>query len=399
MANPGFFAASQVLHERPTGLLPKCGSCGLFRGCHSPKMKPYGNGARRILVVGEAPGKTEDEQDKPFVGPAGQRLQEEMNRAGVELFEDCWVTNSLICRPPGNKIERDVMVDYCRPNLLNALKEYNPETILLFGRHAVRSLIGELWRENPGGIGRWVGANIPDQKLNAWICPLYHPSYLERMDDPVVDRYFRQQLAAALEHRGRPWNPLPDWASLIEVVDPDTAARTLDEWERDGGQFAVDYEGNCLKPETPGAKLVCCAVCREGGRTIAYPWHGAAIAATGKMLDSERCGFVASNLKHEERWTLWAFGHGVRRWLWDTMIGAHVIDNREGGICELKYQAYILLGMPSWDDHIKRFLRASGDEKLNRVDAVHLPQLMRYCAFDTLLEFKLAKQQCHQLTA
>lgn len=394
----GFFAESLLMSDRPSGLLPKCGACGLFRGCQSPKMPPSGKGKRRVLIVGEAPGRNEDEQGIQFIGAAGERLEDEINRLGYNMREDCTITNALICRPPNNKIpDPQRMPEYCRPNLLKTIAEVKPHTIILLGGVAVRSLIGHQWRENPGALGRWAGFNIPDQKLNTWICPTYHPSYLEREKNDVLDFYFREHLAQAFNNEGRPWDPVPDWEKLIEPMDADRAAAVLREMEKEGGEIAIDIEGNCLKPETRNAQIVCCSVCHNGQRTISYPWIGDVIQATRELIDSDRIGCIAANMKHEDRWFFHFLGVRPRRWIFDTMLAGHVIDNREGGICSLKFQAYVELGLPSYDDHIRPFLKSIGDSKLNRIEGVDIFQLLKYCGFDTLLEFKLARRQTRKL--
>lgn len=361
-------------------------------------MPHSGKGRRGILIVGEAPGRNEDEQGLQFVGKAGERLEEELRRLGVDMRRDCWITNALICRPPGNAIPDLRMIDYCRPNLMRTISELQPHTIILLGGSAVRSLIGDVWRENPGALGRWVGFNIPDQKLNAWLCPTYHPSYLEREKNQVLDLYFRRHLEEAFSHESRPWETIPDWYSKIEVIqDPDEAATALDEFEQEGGEIAYDEENNCIKPETTGGRVICASVSSKR-RTIAYPWHGKAIEATKRLLHSDRVGIIAAQMKHEDRWTRFEFGRGIRHLIWDTVVAAHVIDNREGGICSLKFQAYVNLGMPSYDDHIKQFLKSRGDSKINRIrEEIDMSQLMKYCGFDTFLTRKLKNKQYQAL--
>jgi len=394
----GFFHGSVVASSKaPPSLVPKCGACGLYKGCLSPKMPVRGNGKRGVLIVGEAPGAQEDERGMPFVGKSGQFLTETLEDLGVELFEDCWVTNSLICRPPDNETPDENKINYCRPNLMKAVRELQPKTIVLIGGIAVKSLIGGLWKygdTDVGGITRWAGFNIPCQKPNVWICPTYHPSFLMREHSEVLDRMFVQHLRAAFEHTAPPWEAPPDYKKQVEVVmDVDEAARILRRMIEKGGPCAVDYENNCLKPETKGAKIICCSVCWQGKKTIAYPWHGAAIEATKELLWSERVQKIASNLKHEERWTRWAFGKGVRSWMHDTMVAAHVLDNRPG-ITGLKFQAFAHLGEEAYDEHISQFLRTSGDEKINRVASeVDLRQLLEYCGADTVLEYYLAEAQ------
>lgn len=394
----GFFASSLVISEAPPSLLPKCGACGLFKTCKSPKMPPTGRGERKVLIVGEAPGATEDEENKQFIGKAGEHLKSVLQKIGVHMRSDCWVTNALICRPPDNKIADKRMIDYCRPNLMKTIAELKPHVIILLGGSAVRSLIGEVWRENPGELGRWVGWNIPCQKTNAWICPTYHPSYLLREHNPVLDLYFEKHLEKAFSHESHPWETVPDWEKQVEVViDTDKAARILREFTEEGGDIAFDYENTALKPEYKGAEIVCASACHQGKRTIAYPWHGAVKEATRDMLHADNCRFIASNLKHEDRWTRHEFGRPVRHWAWDTMLAAHTLDNREA-VTGLKFQAYVHLGLPAYDDHIKKFLRAMKGKQTNLAkQEVDLRQLLHYCAIDSLLEYKLARRQVRLL--
>jgi uracil-DNA glycosylase family 4 len=393
----GFFAKSELLSKAPPMILPQCGACGLYKGCNSPKMPYSGSGEKKILIVGEAPGAEEDARGKQFIGKAGQFLQESLEEVGIKMRRDCWITNALICRPPNNKIMDKRMIDWCRPNLMRTVRELQPNVILLFGGSAVRSLIGEIWRDNPGDVSRWVGWNIPEQKLNTWICPTYHPSYLLREHNSTLDKIFIEHLRKAVSHEKRPWDEIPQWDKEVEVIlDTDEAARIVDEMEQAGGLFVIDYENNCLKPEYDGGEIICCGVCHEGKRTIAFPWHGKAIEAVGRLVHSKRCRFIAANLKHEDRWTRKYFGRGVRRWAWDTMIAAHTLDNREN-ICALKFQSFVCLGAPTWDDHIKKLLQPVKGKKLNQAKSeINLFQLLKYCAIDNLHEFKLAEHQVNQ---
>ncbi len=179
-------------------------------------MPVSGNGDRKILIVAEAPGKEEDQQNTQLIGQSGQWLRVELADLGVDLDRDCWKTNAIICRPEGNRTPTDAEISHCRPNLLNAIEELKPQTIILLGDAAVRSLIGFLWKENPGPIGRWVGWRISDQKLNAWVCPTWHPAYLMRENrqyaksDPRLI-WFRMHLKVAYDWDQRLWRTIPTW--------------------------------------------------------------------------------------------------------------------------------------------------------------------------------------------
>lgn len=394
----GFFAASTLKVARPTvGLAPKCGACGLYKTCQSPKMPWRGQGRRGVLIVGEAPGQQEDLENTQFVGKPGQVLRDNLLAIGVDLDRDCWTTNAIICRPPNNAIPDDRKIAYCRPNLLQTIQELQPSVIIPLGSAAVKSLIGAVWKAKIGPITKWVGWRIPCQKPNVWICPSYHPSYLLREHEPMLDRYFRMHLKAAFQLKGKPWDVVPDWEKDIEVIlNPTEAAAILRQMKERGGAIAYDQENTCLKPEYEGAEIVCASMCWRGKKTIAYPWHGEAITATLELTDSPNCWFIASNQKHENRWTNKAGGR-VRNWLWDTMLAAHVLDSREG-ITGLKFQSFVNLGIEAYDEHIHEFLKAKKDSLTNRIkDEVDLRQLLVYCGFDTLLEYKLADVQMPQM--
>jgi len=175
-----FDAAPAVTARKREYLVPQCGACKLYLNCRSPKMEIDGDGKKGILIVGESPGVLEDSEGRPFIGPSGRLLEDALEKCGVSLRRDCYITNALRCHPFKNKIENPKSIDYCRPFLIRALNELKPTIVILTGKTPVESLIGWLWREDVGSIGRWLGWRIPSQKLNAWIAPTWHPSYLLR---------------------------------------------------------------------------------------------------------------------------------------------------------------------------------------------------------------------------
>jgi uracil-DNA glycosylase family 4 len=143
----GFFHESSLVRQAPQlSLAPKCGTCGIYKTCKSPKMPVHGKGRKGILIVGEAPGATEDEQNRPFCGKSGQFLRDRLKRYGINMDEDCWLTNALICHPANNRKPTPDEIGYCRPNVLKAIRELEPLVILLVGGPAVTSVIGSTWR-------------------------------------------------------------------------------------------------------------------------------------------------------------------------------------------------------------------------------------------------------------
>jgi len=94
----------------------------------------------------------------------------------------------------------------------------------------------------------------------------------------------------------------------------------------------------------------------------------------------------------EERWTLKTFGHGVTNWGWDTMLAAHCLDNRPG-ICSLKFQALVRLGVPSFNETTEPYLANVKGSPYNRIDEIYPPALLLYNGMDARLEYKLAMVQ------
>jgi uracil-DNA glycosylase family 4 len=347
------------------------------------------------MIVGEAPGEAEDQEGVPFVGKSGRHLEGVLDKIGVDMRWDCWMTNACVCHPPHNELDRfPKAVEYCRPNLLNALAEFKPAVIVLLGGVAAESLLAHVWRDDVGGISRWAGLQIPNHRPNAWICPTYHPSYLLRSKDPVLDGEFRRHLTAAFELSGVPWpDGPPDYPGRVEtILDPAAAAARVRRYT--GGLVAFDFEHNPLKPDAADADLVSCSICWEGEETIAFPWHGAVRDEVKNLLRNPDIGKIASNLKNEDRWCRAVLDVRVASWDWDTMLAAHALDPR-GGVTGLKFQSFVRLGCPDYAHHITPFLipREPGGYAPNKVRSVALLDLLVYNGLDSLLEFEVAKSQ------
>lgn len=389
----GFFSSSRMRSKDVTPRVPQCGLCGLYKNCLSPKMPPTGKGKKNILMVAEAPGEQEDKQNTQLIGKAGQHFRRVLKQLGIDLDRDCIKTNAVICRREGNQTPSDEMIQACRPNLMKTIKESQPNVIILLGGVAVKSLLSVIWKESVGAIGRWGGYCIPCCNPNAWIVPTYHPSYLMRKGDKVLDRIFKKQLRLATGRiKSKPWTTISSYKDEVEVVmNSPRAAKIIREMIRRGGPVAFDYEANCLKPEGEGTEIVSCSICWRGKRTIAFPWYGEAVEATDTLLKSP-LPKIASNLKFEDRWTRVKLGHPVRAWMWDTMIAAHVLDNRLG-VTSLKFQAFVLLGMEPYDEHIKPFLTAKKGSRFNRIRELDLKDLLLYNGLDSLMAYKVGMKQ------
>jgi uracil-DNA glycosylase len=96
----------------------------------------------RVMLIGEAPGKEEDESGHPFVGAAGRFLNKVLE--GTEISrEDLFITNTVKCRPPQNRTPRKLEVETCTSNYLDhQIALINPELIMLLGTVAAKKVLG-----------------------------------------------------------------------------------------------------------------------------------------------------------------------------------------------------------------------------------------------------------------
>ena len=131
-----------------------------------------GNPAADLVVIGEGPGADEDQQGKPFVGRAGQLLTRMLE--SVQLSRDeVYITNTVKCRPPGNRNPEPDELAACAPFLAAQLGVIQPKVILALGSVATQALLRT--RE---AIGKLRGRIHPYG--SAILVPTFHPAFLLR---------------------------------------------------------------------------------------------------------------------------------------------------------------------------------------------------------------------------
>jgi len=144
-----------------------CRRCGLHEG-RTLAVPGEGDPRARIMFVGEGPGQQEDVQGRPFVGPAGQLLDELLREAGLTR-DRLFITNIVKCRPPGNRDPLPDEVAACREFLFGQIAVINPKVVCTLGRQALQALI-----DPNGSITREHGK--PRELYGKLFVPLYHPA-------------------------------------------------------------------------------------------------------------------------------------------------------------------------------------------------------------------------------
>lgn len=150
-------------------------SCRACKLCSGRRNTVFGVGDLQAdwLLVGEAPGENEDRQGEPFVGAAGQLLDNMLKALGLDRHHNVYIANVLKCRPPGNRNPQPEEVAQCEPFLRRQVQLLQPRIILAMGRFAVQSLLGT---SQP--IGQLRGR--AHQYLGVPVVVTYHPAYLLR---------------------------------------------------------------------------------------------------------------------------------------------------------------------------------------------------------------------------
>ena len=143
-----------------------CAACDL---CQNRTVAVPGEGPEHpeVLFIGEGPGFHEDQQGRPFVGPAGRLLDELLASIGMSR-RDVYITNVVKCRPPNNRDPLPAEIDACHPYLARQIALLEPRVIVTLGRFSLtRFLPGETISRAHGKPRRWNTMHI---------FPMYHPA-------------------------------------------------------------------------------------------------------------------------------------------------------------------------------------------------------------------------------
>lgn len=148
-----------------------CQKCGL---AETRTNVVFGEGARdaEVMFIGEGPGEQEDRTGRPFVGRAGQLLDDMLAMIDLKR-EKVFIGNMVKCRPPQNRNPLNIEQEACIGYLRNQVALLKPKIIVCLGRIAAMKLIKEdfkITREH----GQWI------EKAGVWMMAMYHPSALLR---------------------------------------------------------------------------------------------------------------------------------------------------------------------------------------------------------------------------
>jgi len=198
-------AALQLIRED----LGDCTRCKLHKQGRKQIVFGVGNPRAELMFVGEGPGADEDAQGEPFVGRAGQLLNNMIKAMGLRR-EDVYIANIVKCRPPGNRQPERDECETCSPFLMRQIATVKPKAMVALGATAAKNLLaisapmselrGRWYDFKPAGSDpSWAGARL---------AVTYHPAFLLR--DP--------------RQKGETWKDLQMVMKYLGIVPPKKAA-------------------------------------------------------------------------------------------------------------------------------------------------------------------------------
>jgi DNA polymerase len=195
-----------------------CTKCPLYE-TRTKAVFGAGNADADLMFVGEAPGAEEDRQGLPFVGRAGQLLNQMLEEIGL-VRDDVFIANVLKSRPPGNRDPQPEEIQACEPYLFEQVRLIEPRVVCTLGNFATKLLSG-----SPTGITKVRGTPQVHELggRTVFLLPLFHPAAALRT--PAVMETLRADFATIPELLQRPLpGPAPSAEEIAEAEAGDDSS-------------------------------------------------------------------------------------------------------------------------------------------------------------------------------
>lgn len=176
-----------------------------------------GNRQAEVMFIGEGPGHNEDRQGRPFVGRAGQFLDQLIDLIGLRR-PDVYITNVVKCRPPNNRDPLPYELKACFPYLQRQIRLIDPDVVVTLGRYS----LGTFFPSDP--IARVHGA--PRERNGRVFFPMYHPAAA------LHQERYRQIIVEDMRKLGR-------WLEAKRASEQDRTGTPLEEKKDDRIQLAL----------------------------------------------------------------------------------------------------------------------------------------------------------------
>jgi len=401
----GFFTTSELNKQAQiivdiNQLESQCTKCGLYKKSDHPKIDISGEGRKKILIIGEFSSETEDMYGTAFSGESGSILQTKLKFQNISLNKDCWKINAVRCKVPDGKVPSQTQIHSCHPHLKKLILTLKPKLILLMGNIAINSLFGDTFSNRK--VARWRTYCIPDEVYGCNIVPLFDIKYVNKYNkDKNLESTFDRDLKHAIKCLNKPFVKRKDYEGRVTTLLDFKRVKTfLKRIIKRKPTIAYDYETTGLKPFRKGHKIVTIGVAISPKKAFTFPYQWKQYWTKVEFLEIKKLWKIilkdndikkiTANQKYEEVWSTVMF-NSRPDCIWDTMMGAHIMDNRSAST-GLKFQTFVNFGVRPYDEHIKPFLQ-SKDGEFNTVEKAPFKDLLLYNGLDCIFTYMLFKIQ------
>jgi uracil-DNA glycosylase family 4 len=299
---------------------------------NSPRLRGQGSAKARILLVGEAPGQSEDSRGQPFIGESGKLLRGILETIGIDS-KNVYITNSVKCATASeNQAPNPKTINCCRRYLEKEINKIQPNVIAALGAVALRAILKR------NGITKLKNNVFFSEEFNTKVVPIYHPAYILRNPGALND--FQKGLEL-LRDEAESSSVLQKSKIIADHYDVDTSKKineVLDQLEKTKA-FVFDLETSSLQFTV--AKILCVALSWRPGLGITIKWdkfNREQLERFERILCSDRLK-INQNLKFDLE-MLMGQNIKVAGPYFDTLIAASVLDEnvREKGLDALTLQ-------------------------------------------------------------
>jgi len=372
--------------ERQAG----CGTCNLHSSCRSPFMEPYGDGDLGIFIVAEAPCQDEDRLGRPLVGESGRLLNETLAELGISMDRDCIRSNVLQCHPPANRTPNERELQFCYPRIRQQIEAARPELILTLGHYSASVILQSPFDPQIGTVrGRLFNSGLWD----CWVGCLNHPADVLRggMTEAEYLRDTRVVLDAFTNAPGI--RPTLEGRTVVGVESLGQARDVFAEFKKAKLEVNLDYETTGLSPYQSDSVIVSFAISNDPAQ--AYFFYLKEFSAGDQKLllaglaDLLTSGVPLSgqNTQFEWKWTMVKLGVEMNNVVHDSMIGEHVLDERER-ITSLEHQTFRRYGS-GYKESVDR----------GRIENTNRETLRRYNGLDAIASLQISNEQRMEMDA
>ncbi len=400
---------AQYLQENPTiAGSSQCQNCPAFDNMNM--LPVQGEGKLGILIVLSHATKGDIDMGCYMASQQFTSTAKYLERFGVDINRDCWVTSAVRCNM-GGQIPKKPVFDCCRSRLYSTVQQKKPWVVFLMGRNATYGWKGHQFSLPPQvptnnafkhdkEYTKWVGNHIPDSEYafdynGENVCPVVIPMFNPHdVASGENQNMKRQKVVSVIPSRHMRF--IEDGIKLAANIkaNPDKhIAKQKNRYNRHSAHVVLNTVGECVNAlkelntkkiiafdyETTGIKpynrehAIKMVGIADGTYSYAMPFFNNSpefMEAYKTLMTNPNVKKIAHNAKFEYVWTKVKLGFDIFPLYWDTMIAAHIIDMRDG-VVGLKMQGYLQFGDAGYEKVTKKLLGPIKPTKRKNTNAIN----------------------------